>query len=103
MQKQPTFSIFVVNIQALIMLCVVGYVSPFTNKSANSMELMNEFFVLLTNYHLYMFTDFLQDTTTREFVGKSLVFLTCVNVGLNFGLILAQNLSNVGRKMKLAF
>jgi hypothetical protein len=40
---------------------VVAHVRPFTIKSENNIELFNEFFTLLINYHLMMFTDFVQD------------------------------------------
>ena len=47
------------------MLIVVGYVTPFKERILNNMELINEAFVLLTNYHLFTFTDFLADIETR--------------------------------------
>jgi hypothetical protein len=85
------------------MLVIVGLISPFTTRIANNMELMNESFILLANYHLFLFTDFLVDIETRELVGKSLIGITCINVGLNFGLITLQNLAVVSRKIKLSF
>jgi hypothetical protein len=103
MQEQPTFSIFAVNFQSQIMLMVVGLISPFATRTANNMELMNESFILLTNYHLFIFTAFVQDITAQELVGHSLIVVTCTNVGLNFGLVTLQNLALLSRKIKLLF
>ena len=47
------------------MLIVVGFVPPFKEKIMNRIELVNEFFVLLTNYHLFTFTEFLPDIELR--------------------------------------
>ena len=52
-QSQPTFSIFVVNFQAMIMMMTSGYTEPMIDRVENRMELVNEAFVLLTTYHLY--------------------------------------------------
>jgi hypothetical protein len=48
------------------MLVIVGYLWPFRSNVTNKMELFNEVCVLLTNYHLFLFTDFLQNPDIRE-------------------------------------
>ena len=63
----------------------------------------NEMFVLLTTYHLYQFTDFLPDLDTRDLVGLSIVYITFLNLGLNFGFISFQNASLAYRKFKLGY
>jgi hypothetical protein len=59
MQAYPTFSVFIVNFQAQIMIVILGLAAPFTSRIENNMKLMNEIFMLLCNYHLFLFTDFL--------------------------------------------
>lgn len=51
------------------------------------MELMNESFILLTNYHLFLFTAFVQDIAAQELVGQGLIVATCMNFVLNFGVV----------------
>ena len=63
----------------------------------------NEMFVLLTTYHLYQFTDFLPDLDTRDLVGLSIVYITFLNLGLNFGFISFQNAFQAYRKFKLRY
>ena len=43
------------------MIIAVGEFPPFKDKTQNKMELINELFVIFTNYHLFMFTDFLSN------------------------------------------
>lgn len=85
------------------MIVIVGLIYPFTSRIANNLELMNETFTLLTIYHLFLFTDVVRDVAARELVGKSLIGITCMNVGLNFGFITLLNLVLLSRKTKLAF
>lgn len=87
MQNYPVFTIFLVNLQALILITEVSYVNPYESSLKNKIELLNECFALLKNYHLLMFTDFLSDVDTREFVGKSLIVITISNVGINIMII----------------
>jgi len=74
------------------MIAVVAQVRPFTIKSENEVELFNEFFTLVINYHLMMFTDFVQDPQTRELIGNSLVYLTGGNFAINVLLIFVRSL-----------
>ena len=66
MQSKPVMSLFIVNFQATFMMMLVGYIPPFKEKILNKMELLNEAFVLLTNYHLFTFTEFAPDVDARE-------------------------------------
>ncbi len=59
MQAYPTFSVFFVNFQAQIMTMILGLATPFSSRIENNVLLMNEVFMLLCNYHLFLFTDFL--------------------------------------------
>ena len=83
------------------MIVLVGYVPPFKDKKMNTMELVNEAFILLITYHLYTFTDFMPDVQTRELVGKSLIGITISSIVVNFGLVTFTNLSLCLRKLKL--
>ncbi len=67
------------------------------------MELVNEAFVLVTNYHLFLLTDFLLDLDMRENVGKSLVVTTCLNVAIDLGVVTIISLAIAIRKLKLKY
>ena len=72
------------------MITILGYLPPFKNKIANRLEIINEVFVLLTNYHLLMFTDFLPNTIMREHVGMSLVVITIMGVFVNLSVVIFE-------------
>ena len=85
------------------MMIVTGYTEPMTKKSAGTMELINEGFVLLITYHLYQFTDFMTNLEMRDLVGKSIVYVTLGNIILNIGVVTGQTALDVIRKLKLRY
>ena len=74
------------------MIILIGYIPPFIERIMNTMELINEVFVLILTYHLYTFTDFTPDVQTREEVGKSLIAITILSIVTNFGVVTLNNI-----------
>lgn len=103
MQDYVLTSLFFVNYQAILMLIVVGYTRPFLYVSEVYIELINEFATLVLNYHLLCFTDWVDDVDTREIMGKSLVYTTLINLGINFTLIASKSLLLFCRKARLRY
>jgi len=58
--------------------------SPFTSKQTLAMQLINEWFTLLTIYNLYCFTDFV-GYNGQNAMGVVLVGITCINIAVNVG------------------
>jgi hypothetical protein len=85
------------------MVILIGYFPPFKDKILNRMELINEAFVFLTNYHLFTFTDFVSDVNTREVSGNSLMVTVILNLALNIGVITYATFSISARKLKLKY
>ena len=79
------------------MMILVGYVPPFKDKVLNQMELLNEAFVLITNYHLFTFTEFVSDVDARENMGNSLIGTKSLNILINIGVITFVTMSICGR------
>jgi hypothetical protein len=48
---------------------------------SNYLELFNEFFVLITNYHMLCFTDF-NNPKGKIFMGSSLIYVTLINFAI---------------------
>ncbi len=78
-----------------------GLTEPMNERVTNTMDLVNEAFVLLTTYHLYQFTEFMTDLDNRSLTGQSLVLLIIINVLLNIGLVVVQTSVLAIRKLKL--
>jgi hypothetical protein len=83
------------------MMVISGTTEPAADRGANSMELLNETFVLLTTYHLYQFTSFMADLQIRSYTGTSLIVITITNVLFNIGIVVITTLALTARKLKL--
>ncbi len=94
---------FAINFSTQFMVMILGYVPPFKKNIANHLEIMNEVLLLLTNYHLMMFTDFLSDSMIKEDVGMSLVVVTIFGVVLNLSIIIIETVSILLRIAKLSY
>ena len=55
---KPVFSVIIVNFSSLATGIALGWIFPYISDISNYMDLLNEFFVLVTNYHMFCFTDF---------------------------------------------
>jgi len=44
---------------ALASIVIVGVIRPFKSKGENNLEIINEVIMIMLNYHLMMFTDFI--------------------------------------------
>ncbi len=76
-------------VQALIMIAVTGLAEPMIMISDNRIQIFNEFSVLIFCNHLLPLTDFMTDQEARNLVGKSLILVTQINLGVNILLALA--------------
>ena len=48
-----------------MMILVLGYTEPMRSHNQNRLEMLNEVFVLVYTYHLYLFTDFMPNLEVR--------------------------------------
>jgi hypothetical protein len=58
MEKKPLVSVVIVNFSSLAYGIIIGWYYPFKLRLTNRIELINEYFILCANYHLFCFTDF---------------------------------------------
>jgi hypothetical protein len=65
------------------------------------MALMNEFFCLLVNYHLLIFSDWVPYGPARVKMGYCLISITGFNIVINLFIISGNLISGVGRVAKL--
>lgn len=79
----------------------VGLSSPFRYRSEEFLELLNEANIMLCAYHLFLFTDFLDDAYVRTQVGMSMNFFTLLNIVINLGLVVFCTIREAHRKGKM--
>ncbi len=99
----PVFSLICVNFQGLMVTIASGYTEPFVSRVSNRMDLVNEYFVLLTMYQLFCFTGFVVDPETKSTIGLILITLTCLHVAINLSVMAGCNLALVARRLKLKY
>ena len=79
----------------------VSYVDLFNTKRRQVIEELNEILIMLTVYHFFCFTDFVQDVSTRtKYVGLSMVGITLLNMAVNLIPILYDSSINLKKKFK---
>jgi len=79
---------------------MIGLLKPYKLPFFNKLELMNEFTVLVINYHFLCFTDFVSDLPTRIVVGFSLITATGYVIVANIGIILVDSLTQAYKRIK---
>lgn len=68
----------------------------------NRLEIFNETSVLLVSYHLYYFTDFIDDPVLKYEIGWMIIAVTLLNIVVNIGVIVwlvIKSLSVVIKKL----
>ena len=72
--------------------------------SAQVVEELNEIIIMLTVYHFFCFTDFVQDTGARaNYVGLSMVSITVMNMAVNLIPILIDTTKVLKSKLRKRF
>jgi hypothetical protein len=84
----------------LISIYIVGTQEPFKDGVKRIMDLFNEFLVLVLNYHLMCFTNFVSDPYTREYLGYSMTVVTCFFIAINLGYAFNGMFSNSCKRLK---
>ena len=59
------------------------YSEPFKVMKMNKIEVFNEATILLSAYHMMLFTDFLPDIEKQYMAGYSMIAVTLMNVAVN--------------------
>jgi hypothetical protein len=75
-------------------------VKPFKTPFLNKLEQFNEICILLAVYHLYIFTDLVEDPSIHFNFGWSLIVITILNIAFNMGIILINALKKLGELVK---
>ncbi len=63
-------------------------------------EYFNETIILICCYHMFCFTDFVDNPTIRFYIGYSLIAFTTINLGINVLVMLMETLNNLFKKCK---
>jgi len=100
MSDYPLFCVLLLSFITLISIYIVGTQEPFKDGVKRIMDLINEFLVLVLNYHLMCFTNFVSDPYAREYLGYSMTFATCFFIAVNLGYAFNGMFSNSCKRLK---
>ena len=82
---------------------MIGYTEPNKNRLSNTVEIINEGFILVFTYHMYTFTDWVPQVEIRKYIGYALIVLAVINLVLNIYVATRHNITNVVFKAKLKY
>ncbi len=100
LEKKPLTCVIIVNFSSIAYGIFIGWFQPFKLIITNRIELINEFFILIANYHLFCFTDFVTPLG-KEAMGLSLIYVTMANFIISIGVVLIQSGGQLLFKAKL--
>ena len=83
LQDHACIQIQVLLFMNFMTLAYTIYTLPYKKTNSNRLEIFNESCILLTNYHLYLFTDFTPDSDLQYRVGWSVLGIFCTNIITN--------------------
>jgi hypothetical protein len=99
LKSQPSLQVAFTCFQSILVIIYVGHVKPFEIPLLNTMEVVNEVTILIATYHLFLFTDYVEDPNTQYNIGWSMIGVTALNILINMGVMVWSSF----RQLKLAF
>jgi hypothetical protein len=84
----PWAQVQLMTIKCILVVLAFDFSLPYHLPIDRDIEYFNEASILICTYHLYLFTDFVDDANTRYQIGYSLITFTCFNVLVNLSLLI---------------
>ena len=82
------------------MLCYLLLGRTFSDPFFKKLDIFNEVCVLLSSYHLYLYSDYLDSITLQYSVGWSMIALTLFNIASNVMVVVVCTAVEVIRKIR---
>ncbi len=82
-ENHGEFQSMVYTFMSLLSIMFVAYHKPYDSRRINMIELFNEYTILVAGYHLFIFTDFVEDEQQKWNAGWSIIALIVVNLIVN--------------------
>jgi hypothetical protein len=82
-EESPVFQVSLLVFHCVLLLIYDVLVRPFEQPVLNRLEVFNEVCILGAAYHLYAFTDVVDDPFLQEKVGWSMIAVTTLNIATN--------------------
>ncbi|CDW79537.1 cadg domain containing protein [Stylonychia lemnae] len=99
-RDNATFQIQVMFLQSLILLVYVIYIKPFQDPEFNYIEIFNETCILMSSYHLMIFTNYVPDIEKQSIFGYTLLAITVLNVAVNTIIMMIKTIYKIKNSFK---
>jgi len=100
LKEMPFLQIQVVVFMLSLDLIYTGQVQPFASKFLNRMEMINNVFILLCSYYLFLFTEFVPSPEAKFNLGWSLVAVYWICIVFNTAVLVFIAIRNAYRKLR---
>ena len=77
------------------MIVFIAEVKPFELPFLNIMEVINECFIIMAAYHLFLYTEFVPDPILQYKLGWSIIVVTVINIILNMGVMIGVSIRRI--------
>ena len=94
---------FVFVMCAIVEVIFIGLVKPFKDFQMNKNAMFNEILTMMIMYHIFCFTDWIQDEKTRFNLGYSCLVFNVFHLGLNMYLIIKSSVHDLIMKIRVKF
>ena len=81
----------------------LGLVKPYKVFQMNNNEMLNEVLTMMIMYHIFCFTDWIQDERLRFNLGYSCLMFNIFHLGLNMYHIMKSTVKDMFMKMRIKF
>jgi hypothetical protein len=97
----PYSQIQLITLSCVLVVIILGYSNAYQTSKNTLLEFFNEATILLCCYHMFCFTDFVDDPTVRYKIGFSLIIFTGLNLGINIFVMLIETFKSLVRLCKV--
>ena len=91
----PYAQVQLITLSCIFVVIFYGYSNVYKTTKNTIVEFFNETTLLFCCYHMFCFTDFVDDPTVRYKIGFSLIFFTTVNLGINVLIMFVETIHNL--------
>ena len=91
----PYAQVQLVTLKCGFLVIFFGYLNVYQTSKNRILEFFNETTIMLCCYHMFCFTDFVDDPTVRYKIGISLIFFTSLNLVVNCSIMAFETLKNL--------
>jgi hypothetical protein len=97
----PSAQVQLITLTNVFAIIIFTWSNVYQTSKKTILEFFNEAIILICCYHMFCFTDFVDNPTIRFNIGYSLITFTTLNLGINVFVMIIETFKNLFRKCKI--